>query len=490
MKMKKRMRDGIRMSWCVILAAGLLLSGCSQGEEAAQNDIQTAVNEESGAAGEGGEQSAAEPAEGSGGESLPEETPQGDQFEEYVEWAVPNLIEVTDETLARFNQMLAERGFDFGLRLNVLEYSLLDNSVYQDQLLKASSDIAFAGLGSSEGADLPLQLISSGFFDSLDSYLPGSDLYAAVPEQMWNSVRYEGSVYTIPTGAATDGGICIYFDLDKISREAAESFQGDVTKLPELLGEDGKLLYSEGQFSYVSYYGGTYWNGVVVTQEGEVSSVFDHEGCMEWLRVMNQLYLSGRAVDDERADWSILIDNSPTEKENVYCYSTKDILNTRYAGSTGIVSASEKKEKAFRLLELLHTDSELGNCLIYGADYREKDGYAVDAEGNVMSGDLRKIVFGLNESVLWDQLSAVSIKYNSIQDKLDYFAGNVLESPVIGMTFETDTVPIKQILSMTVEDSLWKSRDLEGEIARLRTLLEETDLQKLIDEIKAALSEG
>ena len=67
--------------------------------------------------------------------------------------------------------------------------------------------------------------------------------------------------------------------------------------------------------------------------------MFDNKHCMEWLRLMNLLFLSDRAASDERMDWSV--------------------LNTKYSASTGIVSASENKEKAFHLLELLHTDSEL-----------------------------------------------------------------------------------------------------------------------------------
>lgn len=486
MKMRKSgySRTRRRLSLIAALTATLLLSGCGRkGGQAPEDDSQAAGYAESGMAGEDKGAAAGE----SDGQNGSDETV-GVDFEEYIEWAVPNLVEISDETVARFNQMLRERGFDFGLRL-----IWLDSFEYQSQLQNGeiSPDIAFIGFNASGEADAAAQLIASGYFECLDSYLSGSGLYAAVAEQLWNSVKYKGSVYTIPSGAATDGGISIYFDLDKVSREEAEGFQGDITKLPDILGADGKLLYSVGQFQYASYFNCTYWSGTAVTQEGDVSSVFDNEDCMEWLRVMNQLFLSDRAASDEGMDWSVLVNQgAPAGKENVYCYSSKKVLNTRYSASTGIVSASENKEKAFRLLELLHTDSELGNCLVYGADHTEKDGFALDADGNVMNAALQKIVFGLNESVLWDQESAASIKYDSIQDKVDYYAQNVTESPIIGMTFETDTVPVNQILTTDVQDSLWKSRNLEEEIARLRTLLEETDLQQLIDEIKTALSEG
>lgn len=191
----------------------------------------------------------------------------------------------------------------------------------------------------------------------------------------------------------------------------------------------------------------------------------------------------------ESQDWSIaLVGVSRPVEENTSCYSAKAIINTRYSASTGIVKTSEHKEDAFRLLELLHTDSELANCLLYGTEYVEKDGYAVDQEGKLMSVGMQKMVFGVNENVLWDEFSVSGNrrKFQSSKDKLEYYENFAVESPIIGMRFETDTMAIRSILAQ-YEYQLWMSEDLEGLLTELEEELAEAGIYDLKGEIRAAL---
>lgn len=463
------MKSGIRIA--AVLLIGLLLTGCSNkaGEETGDGAVSrpegdTETAEEGDAAAEGG---------AGAGLFVPER---------YIEWLVPDIMYVSEATLSRLNEMLSERGCDFGLtvtEIDFMEYSnlLLDGGY--------SPDIAFAGLGETTAEEV----IASGYFECLDSLLVDSALYSVISEKLWDSVRYGGSIHTIPAGAALNAGINIYFNLEKVSPEQAESFTGDLSELSEILGEDGVLLFGMDALSIMEYYGYSCKNGILVSPEKEVSLALENEKELELLGFLNELWLEKRVTTDGRSkDWSVGIvgTDRPLAESAVCYYSAKDILYTRLSCSTGIAKASENKEEAFRFLELLHTDSELANCLIYGPDYAEKEGYAVDQEGNVLSAFTKRLVFGVNESVLWDDAAAnYTVSFRSSAEKIQYYEEHVIESPLLDLYFETDVTEIESILAQCNE--IWKSEDLDGRIAAVKQDLEAAGISELLEEIRAAL---
>lgn len=398
----------------------------------------------------------------------------------YVEWAVPDVVSILPENIAAFNNMLSENGYDFGLKLTTLSFE-----DYNSELNAISPDIAFIGFND-ENVDISTEIISSGYFENLDSFLENSVIYSQISPELWDSVRFNGSIYTIPNCTAQDVGVSVVFDLDKVSKETAESFSGDISELNNILGDDGMLLYQLSGLDFVSYYGYEYKSGVLVSQKGEVLNPFECGHCIDWLKTINGLYIENKATDDVSKDWSVCItkDLERIEKENTYIYTEKAILGTRYSASTGILSSSGKKENAFKILELLHTDSDFANCLIYGTDFKEENGYAVNSDGEIIDGYINKLIFGLDENLLWsmDYLK----KFDSYRDKIDYYNDNVIESPAMDIQIEFDTSEISEI--MQKENELWKSGSLENDISKIKEELKNADIQQVISEFSDKLN--
>ena len=158
----------------------------------------------------------------------------------YIKWAIPDSISISDKTLGELNDKLEEK-YDLGVRFIPLS-DMADGVTYQHELRETDADIAFLGFDD-EGTKPCEQLISEGLFEPLDEYLKGSELYDAIPSQLWECSVYDSCTYVIPNETAQDIGVNIVFDLDRIDKEKAVSFNGDISKLPEILGDEGVLEY-------------------------------------------------------------------------------------------------------------------------------------------------------------------------------------------------------------------------------------------------------
>lgn len=408
--------------------------------------------------------------------------------ENYVIWLIPDLIAASqlEEEVAGVNTMLADSGYDFQLKMEIVEYDKYDVLVRE-----TPADIVFAGL-SSNSANLPCELIEEGYFECLDERLADSAFASDMPELLWESVKYNGQIYVIPNETAQDIGVKVLFNAEKFTQEEAEAFNGDITQLPALLGEDGILLYQISGLEFASYYGYDYEMGVWIGQDGTVCNPLENENCIAWLTTINALYLREQvsaATSDEGIDWSICITDDPERLElngeNTYVYSTKAVLASRYSASTGIAASSDKKEEAFTLLALLHTDEALANCLVYGPEVQEQDGYAVDESGEALEYYIYKLIFGLDMNLLWgdDYL----MKFETPADKADYYAENVVASPAMDIHVEMEPYGLRAV--MNAYSDIWQSKTFEEDLENMRSELEAEEIGTMIEQITAQLQE-
>lgn len=397
----------------------------------------------------------------------------------YVEYAVPNFIDIPDNTIAKINSMLAEKGYGFGLKILQLDF---DN--YSEELKESSPDIAFIGFNEN-GSDSVTKIIASGYFEELNDCLPGSKMYSQISTKLWDSVKYGDKIYTVPNCSALNIPVSIVFNLDSIPKEKAESFTGNITEIPEILG-DGTLLYQLQGFEFSEYYGYDYSKGVLVSQEKEVELPYNSKKCIEWLKTINGLYLNDQVTESENQKWDICItkDIGRLTSSNVFVYSTKSVVCTRYSASTGILAASDNKGNAFKLLDLLHSDRELANCLIYGTEYQEKDGFAADSDGKIMDRYVNRLIFGLDENILWS--NDFVMHFNSYKEKLDYYDEKAVESPLVGKVIDTDTAAVQAILAD--QSAIWQANDLDGKLNELEKVYNENNAEMIVDRIKAVLN--
>ena len=417
-------------------------------------------------------------------ESKTAPAPQTHDDDFYIKWAIPDSIIISDEVNDKVNALLDEK---YGLGVRFVPISDIPGEIdYHSELIKADADIAFAGFDSDD--DKPCErLIAEGFFAPLDDMLKDSEFYSLIPTQLWKTTESNGSIYSIPSETMQDIGVCIVFDLDKIPAEKAKAFNGDITQLDGLLSDNDMLYYGLSDFDYSMFYGDHYSNGIITTQEGVAKSITSDTECMAWLKEMNSLFNKGKATDIE-CDWSVLItrDIVPISKENTYIYKTKAIVGQRFGASTGIINTSNKKQEAFKLLEIVHSDPEIANLLVYGNEYTEKDGYAYDASGEKIYSFINKLIFGVDSNVLFG--ADMLMQFSSPDEKKAYYDENVAVSPLAGIDITTDCKEINTV--MNKYRSIWKSKDIDNDIAALNKELSDAGIEEILPSITEKIKQG
>ncbi|MBR6968065.1 MAG: hypothetical protein IKH78_05980 [Ruminococcus sp.] len=414
------------------------------------------------------------------GESSDSE-PERELDHDRVWWAVPKGADISPEHQDRINELLWEK-YGLGVEFIQLEDHNIDD--YHKSLETVTADIAFAGFDTDY--DKPCErLIASGYFEPLDDMIEGSSLKAHYPQQLWECVKNGDKIYTLPNELKQDQGFSIVFDLDQIPADKARSFDGDITKLKEMLGESGKLFF-DGDNSFVNYFGCSYSNGLIITPEGKAESITDNAECMKWLRELNSLYNDGR-ISLDPGTWRIALwhDSPMLEKTNVVSYTAKAVISPIYSATTGIVSSSPKKDKAFRLLEIIHTDSELANLLVYGTDYKEKDGFAVDENDEPLGGFTRKMIFGLEYDLL--RIDDNLAHFDTSEDRQKYYDEKTVLSPLIGLDISQECKEINSVV-MQYKD-LWKSNDFEKDAAEFREKLNDAGVDSVCKSISMQIKD-
>ena len=287
----------------------------------------------------------------------------------YVTWAVPRGTGVSALTLDEINYKLEQDGAGYGLKIVEIDESV-GKSDYQAGLDRSGADIAFIG-SDYENANVAVTGLEAGKYICLDEFLKDSKLYEAIPELLWDTVKYQGSIYYIPNEALKNDGICVIFDTEKIPLEKAETFDGDIFSLVEYLPEGERLYYNLGSFNFAEAFGYVFDKGLLFSQDGSVTNPLEDERCVQWLRTLNQWYADGRATSDPRIKEQCAIHflrDLDEAGENTFKYAWKGSACQRLDQSVGIRSTSKKQEEAFRFLELVHTDPAYGNLLIFGKE--------------------------------------------------------------------------------------------------------------------------
>lgn len=381
--------------------------------------------------------------------------------EYYVKWAVPKGLVgsvVSAQTLDEINYMLEQAGAGYGLK--ILE---IDESDYQANLDQSGADIAFIGWSDSHGPNVAVTALEEGKYACLDEFLQDSRLYEAIPEILWDTVKYQGGIYYVPNEVLQNPGICVIFDTDKIPVEKAEAFDGDIFTLAEYLPEGECMYYGLSGFCFAETFGYVYDQGLLLSDDGSATDPFAEERCIQWLRTLNQWYADRRAASGSplAGQYAIrLIHDYDEAGENTYKYAWKGSACPRLNLSVGIRSDSPKKEEAFRLLELVHTDPDFGNLLVFGKE-------ALDAGGVPTLDWGRQLIFGLDTGLL---RGAPGIRhFASIEEKEQYYEEHVTASPSLYMDFPEECLELQAIeKKYFMQKNITRSRNFEEQLLQFQ----------------------
>lgn len=360
---------------------------------------------------------------------------------ETIRWAVPDMVQIQDGTIETINKMLKEDDKSFRL-----EPVILDFMNYNEALKTADYDIAFAGFAEETSTYEVLPAVAQGQFYRLDDWLQESELYTVIPEILWDSVTYNGGIYSVPSAATTEATPTIL-----IKKEYAGNIPETAVLSPEeldsFLAETGKCLYDyKGGLHFLGYCGLDYQEGLLWEADGTYGNPLATKECEEWLRALNRWYREGKLTTDRTEEWSICMTNVPGDfytMDTIVYEAPQTYTNLHFAGSVAIAADSEHKESAWELLQLFYMDEAYGNLLVFGTGYEDKEGYAVNSQGEVLSGSLNKISWGVGANLLKgnDELSL----YGSVEEKNAYYENNVVLSGIAGSKLPDISTQMKEL---------------------------------------------
>ena len=378
----------------------------------------------------------------------------------YIKWAVPQGCIVSELTLDEINYKLEQADAGYGLK--IVE---IDESDYQANLDKSGADIAFVGFDI-ENANVAVTGLEAGKYACLDEFLQESKLYEAIPELLWDTVRYQGNIYYVPNEALQNYGICVIFDTDKIPLEKAEAFDGDIFSLEEYLPEGECLYYWWDAFRFAETFGYVYDKGLLFSYDGGVINPFEDERCVRWLRTINQWCADGKATSDPRKgeQCAIQLTNDVDDTgENTYKYAWKGSACPRLTLTVGIRADSQKQEEAFRFLELLHTEPSYANLLVFGKEI-------LDSGEARQANWARQLIFGVDtfDSELLSGASGLR-HYASPEEKKQYYEEHVIASPSLYMDLPEECREVMAIENKYfVETDITKANDFENQLLKFQ----------------------
>ncbi len=398
----------------------------------------------------------------------------------YIKWAVPKqYVSINEEWINRINEKLEQDGYDFGLKIVMIE-AASSEELYSEAIFTSGADIVFTGLETEtdENGDI-IRNSEIGMeqrkFECLDTYLKGSFLYDSRPTAFWDRVRYNGSIYLVPSEILQiDRKIVLYND--------TISFYNDIRALAKCVEKKQSLFYGLSGFDFMNCFGyfSDQQKGVVVNEKGELVNPLNEECCIEWLRTLHEIYESGLLVTndssiEQREACDIRLSGNSELENGRYGYIWKVPLCQTYKCSTAILTTSDKKEKAFKLIEILRTEHDYGNLLIYGISDPEKD-------KPQNSAYLNKLIFGLDDGLI--QVEDNLTHFNNYTDRNNYYEDSIVLSPTLYMAFPPEYNELHRIVEhyLGIYDSIICHEGFEEELKEFKDVYS-TALEKMVSKM-------
>ncbi|MBR3579619.1 MAG: hypothetical protein IKO54_00195 [Lachnospiraceae bacterium] len=387
----------------------------------------------------------------------------------YVTWAVPgNLIRVSDENIQKINNKLIKDGYKFQLKLIRIDDQMGDS--YIKELSSSDADIVFTGF-EWDHRNYVLRDVASGKYEDLTEYIEKSRLKEILPQKLLDAVSYNGKIYLLPSESGQDGADCglLYKKATQNGGANFKEINSDIYKIEDFVSADDRLYYGLKGFEFVRFFGYYYdsLNGIVLTDDGRIINPFEDEKCLRWLYLVNKLYKEGMApnpVDGEKIKTEcnfLMIKSTDIQKEEGQVIKSFKIeLCNRYNCSTAIRRDSDNKENAFKFLELIRTDHEYGNLLIYGKTKEDEEG--------LVDSFLNKTVFGLDDGLL--QMNDGMRHFASSKERKAYYDANISVSPYVYMDIPIECYELSLIVDKYIfYDDILFHEEFESEFEAFKS---------------------
>ncbi len=335
--------------------------------------------------------------------------------------------------------------------------------------------------------------VQLGAFADLTEWIEGSEgLTSLIPEDYLTAMKVDGKIYGIP--AYKDSSMTNFFvwtkseveeyfpdyadahDLASIDEGLRAIYEGTGVT-PLMLNKDGVSCVVGNLYDNfgtgLSAIGISYFSGT-----NEVVSVFEQEDVLEQLRQLHTWYEDGlinsdaNTLDSFSGYCSLGISQGwPSAAKGwgdgrgaevvVSQFGETVVSNDTVQGSIACINnSSANKEAAFKLLELVNTDSKLRDMLAYGIEgvnfeYVEEDGITKVSK---LNQDWTAASYTQGTTmILTPEAGTVGDQREEIREQNE----NAIASPALGFYFDTTNVK-DQLAACTATWETWKSLIVTG----------------------------
>lgn len=356
--------------------------------------------------------------------------------ENTIVWALMWIGDEAGKRTEQINKKLKEDGYPYEILIQ--QHDTLEETLdYRKAMMKAGADVVYTGMPSSQtdetAWDPAYEAIMKNKLLKLDDYLKGSKLYDMIPEELWDSVRVDGSIYCIPNPALRNSCFSIVFKKSAYTEEQLQSFDDTIEGLTPFISAENKLYY--GNYRFLSMYG-IHSNdyGIYYTENG-FGILPDLEEYVNGLTVLNSMAQAGmvinpgiKGLEESKDEWSVAFCDdfytSLLNEDDYYIRTYRGIVEPGFNSAIAIKASSHNPDGAFKLIELIMTDPDYGNLAVYGENVILKDGFAYDTEKEKYAvGYFGRLQFGVMELVYPDKDSYLT-RFESIEAKKEYYANN------------------------------------------------------------------
>lgn len=492
-----------------VLLAGVmtmsLLSACGNSEKTAANESTSTTAQEAEAEPEEDIADAEEPAQESGETVV-------------IKWCIPADKQPDhDIVLEDVNKKIKEK-------INVeLDLDIIPQGEFNDRMKLAST----AG----ETFDLVFTASWLNSFDenmSRDAFLPisglvaeyGQDMTASMPDWLLDVAKVNGELYAIPNQQiiARQMGVVIRkdmaekygFDLTSMkSIRDIEPFLDEIVKNESGIFPIDKRVEALYEANYETV--GSY--AAVNKETGEIIPY--SVALADQMRLDNEWYQKGYI----REDIATITDNSADVKANRYAVSLStykpgwsaeytnrqgmeyiDVpIEGAYVGAisgietmTAVNVNSEHPEEAVKLLNLVYTDKEIFNELLFGI---EGTHYNVVSENHVEVVPDSGYNFGPNAWRIGNQFNAWYMpgQEDGVWEATDKLNKEAAVSSLRGFTFDQSNVQAEmaQLAAVAAEykNGQFTTGDIEGFIAEYQEKMEQAGIKTVVDEVTRQVEE-
>lgn len=400
-----------------------------------------------------------------------------------IRYAVPSdLYRLPEKNLKAFNEELLKDGKPYRLEVKELGPCILSDE-YQEtlekQLKSGEIDVAYMGLSSETGENWVYDLIHAGLVLNLEDILTGDRgkvIYDAFPKELWEAVKCDKHIYSIPAGLTTaDQGVFAAFNRDYISDADIEAWDGTIDGIYEIIkkvdwedSENPRFHYLIDLFEFDEMLGCEIDYGLLFDYETlTVENPLESEKVMHFLKVLDQMKKDGflglnvaytqendydpdkynQEVWDRIADGKFLVALSADyveeefRKPNITVKRIHPYLTSKVRGSVAISKQAADVNAVVDFLSLLYGEEKYANILLYGregTDYKTVDGVAYNMDGSELEPEIfDKMLLNLTVNVYPGSGEKTLINR---KEELFAFYKNVAKSPFLG--FEPDTAKL------------------------------------------------